>query len=56
VTTAVREMLESIKGLVDEIKTTAVSSKKSGIIRNIEETAREASDIYDTVRYDRAKR
>jgi len=56
VTTAVREMLESIKGLVDELKTTAASSKTSGTIRNIEETVKEASDIYNTVRYDRAKK
>jgi hypothetical protein len=56
VTTAVREMLESIKGLVDELKITAASSKRSGTIRNIEETVKEASDIYNTVRQDRTKR
>jgi hypothetical protein len=56
VTTAVKEMFESIKGLVDELKTTATSSKKSGTIRIIEETVKEASDIYNTVRYDRTKR
>ena len=56
VTTAVKDMLESIKGLVDELKMTVGSSKKSGTIRNIEETVREASDIYKTVRYEAAKR
>ncbi len=56
VTTAVKEMLESIKGLVDELKVTVASSKTSGTIRNIEETVKEASGIYNTVRHDRAKR
>ena len=56
VTTAVKDMLESIKGLVDELKMTVGSSKKSGTIRNIEETVKEASDIYKTVRYESAKR
>ena len=56
VTTAVKDMLESIKGLVDELKMTVGSSKKSGTIRNIEETVREASDIYKTVRYETTKR
>lgn len=49
-TTAVKEMLESIKGLVDALKVTVVSSKKSVTIRNIEETIKEAADIYNTVR------
>lgn len=52
VTTAIKEMLESVKGLVDELKITVGSSKKSGTIHNIEETIKEASDIYNTVRYD----
>jgi uncharacterized protein YjgD (DUF1641 family) len=56
VTTAVKEMLESIKGLVDELKTTVVSSKKSGTVRNIEETVKEASDILNTVRQARPER
>jgi len=56
VTTAVKEMLVSIKGLADELKITVASSKKSGTIHNIAETVKEASDIYNTVRYDRAKR
>ena len=56
VSTAVKDMLESIKGLVDELKITVGSSKKSGTIRNIEETVNEASDIYKTVRYETTKR
>ena len=50
VTTAVKDMLESIKGLVDELKMTVTSSKKSGTIHNIKETLKEASDIYSTIR------
>ena len=49
VTMAVKEMLESIRGLVDELKTTVVSSKKSGTLRNIEETVKESSDTLNTV-------
>lgn len=56
VTTAVREMLESIRGLADELKITVASSKKSGTISNIAEAVKEASDTYNTVKYDRAKR
>jgi len=57
VTTAVKEMVQSIKGLADELKITVGSSKKSGTIRNIEETVKEASDIYKTiVRDERSKR
>lgn len=49
-TTAVKEMLESIKGLADELKVTVVESKRSGTIRNVEETTRELSDTYKTVK------
>jgi hypothetical protein len=49
VTTAVKEMLQSIQGLADELKITVRASKKSGTIRNIEETVKEASDIYKTI-------
>jgi len=56
VTTAIKEMLISIKGLVDEVKATVTSSKKSGTIVNIEKTIKEASDVYNTVRHDGAKR
>jgi hypothetical protein len=56
VTSSVREMLESIRGLADELRITIASSKKSGTIRNIEEAVKEASDTYHTVRQDRPKR
>ena len=54
VATSVKEMLVSIKGLVDELKGTIASSKKSGTIHNIAETVKEASEIYNTARYDRS--
>jgi hypothetical protein len=50
VTSAIKEMLASIKGLVDELKITVASTKKSVTLHNIEETIKEASDIYNTVR------
>lgn len=53
VTSSVKEMLESIRGLVDELRITIASSKKSGTIRNIEEAVEKASDTYRTVRQDR---
>ena len=56
VATSVKEMLESIKGLADELKITVASSKKSGTFRNIEETVKEATGIYNTVRHDGASR
>lgn len=56
VTSSVKEMLESIRGLVDELRITIASSKKSGTIRNIEEAVKEASDTYHAVRQDRPKR
>ena len=49
VTTATKEMMESIKELVTELTVTAVSSKKSTTIRNVKETINEASDIYKTI-------
>jgi methyl-accepting chemotaxis protein len=38
---AIKEMLRSISGLVDELKLTVASSKKDGIIHNAEEAIRE---------------
>lgn len=38
---AIKEMLRSISGLVDELKLTVASSKKDGIIHNAEEAVRE---------------
>jgi hypothetical protein len=49
VTKAVKEMLEAIRGLADELKITLASSKKSGTIHNIEEAVKEASDTYKTI-------
>ena len=48
VSTATKEMLVSIKDLMIELKVTVASSKKSGTIRNVQETIKEVSDIYKT--------
>ncbi len=48
VSTATKEMLVSIKDLMNELKVTVASSKKSETIRNVKETIKEASDIYRT--------
>jgi hypothetical protein len=45
-----KEMLEAVKALAWELRVTVADSKKSGTMRNIEETFREASDTYRTVR------
>jgi hypothetical protein len=38
---AIKEMMRSISGLVDELKLTVASSKKEGVIRDAEEAIRE---------------
>ncbi len=48
--TSFKEMLEAVKALAGEVKVTVVESKRSGTVRNIEETFREASDTYRTVK------
>lgn len=48
VSTATKEMLVSMSYLVNELKVTVASSKKSETIRNLKETMREVSDIYKT--------
>jgi hypothetical protein len=48
--TSFKEMLEAVKALAWELRVTVSESKKSGTMRNIEETFREASDTYRTVR------
>ena len=48
VSVASKEMLLSIKDLMDEITVTFASSKKSTIISNVKATIREASDMYQT--------
>ena len=45
-----KEMLEAVKALAWELRVTVADSKKSGTMRNIEETFREASDTYRTVK------
>ena len=48
--TSFKEMLEAVKALASELRLTVVESKKSGTMRNIEETFREASDTYRTLK------
>jgi hypothetical protein len=46
--TAIKEMFKSIRSLVDELRITVAYSKKSGTIRSMEETVKEASEMYKT--------
>jgi hypothetical protein len=48
--TSFKEMLEAVKALAWELRVTVTESKNSGTMRNIEETFREASDAYSTVK------
>ena len=48
--TSFKEMLEGIKALAGELRLTVAESKKSGTVYNIEETFREASDTYSTIK------
>jgi hypothetical protein len=48
--TSFKEMLEAIKALAWELRLTVEESKKSGTLYNVEETTREASDTYKTLR------
>jgi 5-bromo-4-chloroindolyl phosphate hydrolysis protein len=50
-----KEMLQSIKTLVEELRTMMADSKKSGTMHNIEETFREATDTYRTVKQELEK-
>lgn len=43
---AIKEMLRSISGLMDELKLTVASSKKEGVIHNTEEAIRETRSIF----------
>lgn len=45
-----KEMLQSIKALVEELKATVAESKRSGTLHDVEETFREATDTYKTVK------
>ena len=48
--TSFKEMLQSIRGLIDEVKIVVEESKKSTTLRNVEQTIREASDTYRAVK------
>jgi hypothetical protein len=48
--TSFKEMLESVKALASELRVTVAESKKSGTVHNIEETFREASGTYRTIK------
>lgn len=48
--TSIKEMLEAVKALAWELRVTIAESKKSGTVYNIEETFREASDTYKTIK------
>jgi hypothetical protein len=48
--TSIKEMLEAVKALAWELRVTVAEAKKSGTVYNIEETFREASDAYKTVK------
>lgn len=50
VVVSVKEMIESIKGLTDELKGAAAESRKSGSIKELEEAARGVSSAYSTVK------
>lgn len=43
---AIKEMLRSISGLMEELKITVVESKKSGTLHNAEEAIRETRNIF----------
>jgi uncharacterized protein YdhG (YjbR/CyaY superfamily) len=53
--TSFKEMLEAIKALASELRLTVEESKKSGTVSNIEETFREASDTYSTLKQEMEK-
>ncbi len=44
-----QEMFTSIKDLINELTVTFVSSKKSGVVHNVQETIKEVTDIYKPV-------
>ena len=44
--TAIKEMINSVRGLVDELKITVIDSKNSGAVDSIKETISDASEIY----------
>ncbi|MGH9999339.1 MAG: hypothetical protein ACRD90_05720 [Nitrosopumilaceae archaeon] len=46
--TAIKEMINSVRGLVDELKLTVIDYKNSGAGHDIKETIKDASEIYKT--------
>ena len=48
--TSFKEMLEAVKALASELRLTVADSKKSGTMHNMEETFRETSDTYGTLK------
>src|SRR5919106_415854 len=53
--TSFKEMLEAVKALASELRLTVAESKKSGTLNNVEETFREASDTYRTLKREMEK-
>lgn len=49
VTVTTKEMLASIKDLVNELTLTIACSQKSTVIRNVQESIQDASEIYKTI-------
>lgn len=47
---SVREMIQSVKSLTDELKVAATESRQSGSIKELEEAARDISGAYSTVK------
>ena len=47
---SVREMIQSVKLLTDELKVAATESRQSGSIKELEEAARDISGAYSTVK------
>jgi len=50
ITSAIREMLQSISSLVEELKFTVASSKKTGTLYTAKEAVREASSAYKNIK------
>jgi hypothetical protein len=50
VTSSVKETLISLQSLIDELRLTVSTSKKSGLLSSAGEAAKEASDLYRSMR------
>ena len=48
--TAIKEMLDAVKTLAEELRVTVEESKRSGTMHNIKETIRETSEAYGAVK------